>query len=398
MERKKYLVLGFLMIAFLMWVSIIFLGSSKYVDESDHIRQIHRFMKGNYHTMSTITTIPGYHIVIATVARIFGDPAPEQIRLISFVFSLISIWIFYLLVKKLNIQDPFIRTLQYVFFPISFLFFPLLYTDIFSLLLILVTFYFALSKRYTISALFSLFALAVRQNNIIWIVFLWFYTYILENGFSFSLKKIFAHIRNGAGYIVAGIIFLLFVWFNNGVAFGDQERHQVGFYMGNIYFFFVIFGVLFLPITLSSLSKINRIFLKRRIIPGILVGLVIASLFLIFPPEIHTYNLKMNFLRNIILSFGYHQYVWVYAFAILFGCLSLSLMTFEKEFLLFFPFIVTYLVPSLLIEQRYLIIPMVLMLLFRKETNLKVEYANMIYFLLLSLGLVYMLLKIEIFF
>lgn len=397
-KKNEYWVLGFLLVALLMWVSIIFLGSSKYVDESDHIRQIHRFMNGNYHVMSSITTVPGYHAVIAIVASMFGNPSPEQIRLISLVFSLLSIRIFYLSAKKLGAKDPYTRTLQYVFLPVSFVYFPLLYTDIFSLLLILAVLYFALSKRYTVSALFSLAALAVRQNNVVWIAFFWFYTYILENGFSFSLKKISTHIRDGAGYIVAGVLFLVFVWLNNGVAFGDQERHQVGFYMGNIYFFLVVLGVLFLPITISSLRKIDRIFFKQHIVPGMIIGIVLVSLFLIFPPGIHQYNLKLKFLRNIILSFGYHQYVWAYALAIFSGCLTLSLMTFERKSLILFPFVIAYLAPSFLVEQRYLIIPLVLILLFRKETNRRVEYANMIYFLLLSSGLIYMLLKIEIFF
>lgn len=396
--KREYWMFGFLLLAVLMWLGIALLGSDKYFDEKDHARQISRFMRGNYSVRADITTIPGYHLVIATVADVFYKPSIQQIRLISFAFSLISIWVFFLLAKKFNAEDPYTRTLQFVFLPISFFYFPILYTDIFSLLLLLTAFYFALSKKYTLSSLFSLASLTVRQNNIVWIAFFFIYTYISENGFSFSLKKLSDHIRNGFGYIVTGILFLVFVWFNNGVAFGDQVNHQVGFYTGNLYFFLTIVGVLFLPSTIVSLMRMDRTFFKKQVIFGVISGFILACLFLFFPPEIHEYNLKMRFLRNIILSFAYHQYIWVYACAIFFGCLTFGLMKFKKQMLILFPFTIAYLAPSLLVEQRYLIVPLVFILLFRKETSPKTEYINMLYFLSLSAGLVYMLLKLEIFF
>lgn len=398
MKKKKYLMFGFLALAIIMWVSIVFFGSSRYADENVHIRQIHRFMKGNYYVMSGMTTIPGYHVVIATIASAFPPLSSQEIRLISLAVSLISVWVFYLLAKKLDAKDPYVKTLQYLFLPISFLYFPLIYTDIFSLLLVLIAFYFALSKKYSISAFFSLAAMTVRQNNIIWVIFFWIYTYISENGFSFSRKKLFTHLRSGIGYIIVTLLFFVFVWFNNGIAFGDQVKHQVGFYMGNIYFFLVALGVLFLPITITSLSRMNRVLLKKQVVWGVIIGFILAFCFFFFRSELHEYNLKLNFLRNIILFSAYHQYAIAYAFAIFFGCLTLSLMTFDKKSSILIPFIIACLLPSFLIEQRYAIIPLVFLLLFRKETSPKVEYINMIYFLFLSSGLVYMLLEIRMFF
>ncbi len=397
-KRKKQWVLGsFLLLAIIMWVGVIFLGDDKYADEGVHTHQINRFMKGNYSVLSKLTTIPGYHMVIASVARLFGHPGVAAVRLISLSVSLVSIWVFYLLAKKLQVGDPHIKTLQYIFLPISFFIFPLIYTDIFSLLLILAAFYFALSRRYSISALFSLAALAVRQTNIVWVAFFWVYTYVLENGFSFSFKKIVGHIRSGAGYIAVAVIFLMFVWFNNGVSIGDRERQQVGLYMGNIYFFLVLAGILFLPVTVSSIRKIDLAIFKKRILPGLIIGAAVAGWFLFFPPLVHESNINIKFLRNIILSFAYHRYIWLYALAIFFGCLTFFMMEFKKRSFLLIPFSIACLVPSLLVEQRYMIVPMVFILLFRKEMSPRTEYVNAFYFLLISFGLVYMLLKTGIF-
>jgi alpha-1,2-glucosyltransferase len=397
--RTDYRIFGFfLLLALLLWGGILLFGDNKYADESDHIRQIHRFMKGNYQVLPNLTTVPGYHAVIAALAAPFGDPAPKQIRLISLALSLLSIGMFYALAKKLRVENPQTRTLQFVFLPISFLYFPLLYTDIFSLLLILVAFSFVLSGRYALSAIVSLAAVAVRQNNIIWVAFFWAYAYVAENGFSFSPKKICDHVRRGAGYVAVAAVFLLFVWINGGVAIGDQESHRFGFYMGNLYFFLAVVGVLFLPLSLASFRTMERARLKKRVLLGVMVGMVAAGLFLLVPPEVHEYNLKLKFLRNIVLSFAYHEYAWAYALAILFGSMTLSLMRFGKESLSLFPFVVVSLLPSLLVEQRYLIIPLVFILLFRKGAHPMGEYATVAYFLLLSSGLTYLLLEGGIFF
>jgi len=394
-HKKRWGFSFFLLVAVSSWVGMIFLGNGSYADESDHLRQIHRFMKGNYDVLSQLTTVPGYHLVVAFFADFFHHLNSRQIRLISLVLALFSIPIFYLTAKKLEAREPLLKTLQYVFLPIAFVYFPLVYTDIFSLLWVLLAFYFALNKKYSWSAFFSFISLLARQNNIIWVAFFWVYTYVLENGFVVSREKIISHLKRGIGYVITAVLFLFFVWINQGVSIGDRERQQVGFYMGNVYFFLALVGVLFWPVFLVGLRKIR---FDKRIAWGVGSGLILAGLFLFFPPPVHEYNMKMKFLRNIILSFVYHQYVWAYAAAIFVGCVSLVFMKLEKTALLILPFAAAALVPSLLVEQRYAIIPMVFILLFRKEVSFKVESALVLYFLLISSGLAYMLLRVGIFF
>lgn len=398
--KNKYWANGFfLTVAIMLWLSIISFGSSKYADEGDHARLIHRLVNGNYKMLSSITTIPGYHVVIATIASLTGGTSTGQMRLISLILSLLSIGAFYLVAGKLDAAaDVPPKILQYVFFPISFLYFPLIYTDIFSLLLVLLAFYFALSRKYQWSSIFSLLALAVRQTNIIWVFFLWTYTYVAENGFSFSPKKIYAHMRKSPGYAVVVALFMIFIWLNKGVAVGDREMQQVGFYMGNIYFFLALVGILFLPATLFSIMKDWRVIFKKNVVFGAAIGMLLAVLFVVFRPVLHEYNFKPGFLRDIILLLAYHRFVWIYAGVIFLGCLTLALMKFRKMSFLIFPFAFASLIPSMLVEQRYFIIPLVFILLFRKELGTKIEYINALYFILLSSGLTYMVLKIGIFF
>ena len=398
-NKNSCLFMIFLLIALIVWVSVIFLGNNTYADGSAHIRQIHRFIKGNYHLMSQITTIPGYHITVAFIASFFHHLNARQIHLISLALSLITIPIFYLIAKKFQAKNSLLKTLQYIFFPLTFFYFPLLYTDIFSLLIVLIAFYFVLSKRYWLSSLFSFLSLLVRQTNIVWVVFFWVYTYILENKFKLSLNLIFSHLRRGIGYVITSILFFLFVLINHGVSIGDRVNQQIGFYMGNIYFFLFLSGLLFLPIIIGTyFKKPTKFIFKKNIIWGIIIGLILVLLFIFSPLKIHKYNLKMSFLRNIILSFAYHKYAWAYAGSIFIGTVTLALMKFKENSFILFPFIFICLAPSLLVEQRYTIIPMVFILLFREELDFKSEFIIMLYFFLFSIGLEYMLLYLEIFF
>lgn len=304
----------------------------------------------------------------------------------------------YCISKKLNSKHPLIKTIQSAFLPISFLYFPLVYTDIFSLALVLLALYFVLNNRYKWSAIFSLASILVRQNNIIWVALIWVYAYLSIYGFSFSLKNIKVHLRRTIGHMIVFIIFAIFVLVNGSVALGDKNNHQVGFYLGNSYFFLATVGVLFFPILLAHIRKIDLSKIKSFLLYGVGVGIVIAGSFVFIQPEIHHGNNKLSMLRNIFLQAGYHKYMWVYVGAIFVGYITLFLMNFKKKRMIFLPFIFMSLVPSFLVEQRYYIIPLFLLLLFREESGKKAELALTSYFIILSLALMGMIFYTGLFF
>ena len=73
-------------------------------------------------------------------------------------------------------------------------------------------------------------------------------------------------------------------------------------------------------------------------------------------------------------------------------------MKIQGRFIALLPIIVLSLIPSFLIEQRYFIVPLVFLLLFRTESTKHTERALTVFFLSLSLSLVYMLLRMDLFF
>lgn len=378
---KNWLEVIFLLTACVVWLFVVFAVPNAHVDEKVHSRQIHHFLIGKYAILSNLTTIPGYHVVMAFLAKLTGLDDLQGLRLMSLILCSVSIFIFFLIAKEFQAENPLLKTVQFAFFPLSFVYFPLLYTDIFSLLLLLTAFYFSIKKKYWLAALFSLFSLLVRQNNIVWIIFFWMYSYIQENQYMITFDKIIFYCRRTAGYIIVFMAFILFLIINHGVAVGDKVMQQAGFYRGNLYFFLVVAGILFWPTFFTNTKK--YLFKKSSII-GFSVGFAIALSFVFFIPELHKYNLKIYFLKNLLLFLAYQKYVWLYASMILLGYLAIFQMKLEKKSYILFPFIVAELIPPMFMDERYYIVPFVFILLFRKELSKKAEMFLIFYFILLS--------------
>lgn len=382
---KPFFILSF---AILLWMLILFFGLRAHFDENCHYKQIRRIANEKFEMVDNLTTLPGYHITLGLISNIFLDISIKKVRFLSFLISLSSLFLFFLVAKKMGAKKPLEKTFQFAFLPISFIYFPIIYTDIFSATLILLSLFLIIQKKFFLAGLFSLFSIATRQNNIVWHIFLMFYSiWTIYQDKGLTLKELFLYFKKNAVFLGGIAYFIFFVWLNDGIAIGDKANHQFGFYMGNIYFFLALSAIIFLPILLFQFFKIKRNDLKRIFIGG-LFGIIIITLFLNNVPPLHTYNFDSRFLRNNSLLFFYNNHLWFYSILIFFGTLTLSLIKLKKFFYLIYPFSILYLIPSWLIEQRYTIIPFILILLFRekKEDN-KMETFLLVWFMILSLAL-----------
>ncbi len=401
-NHKRTVFIALLIAVFSIWMSIISLGDKTFIDEGTHVRQVQRYTKDNYAILGDLTTIPGYHITVAFVSSIAfpweKQPSLREVRLTSLAFASLSLIVFFLISSRLHLGDPYRRTLQYAVFPITFLYFPLVYTDIFSLLLLLTAFLFALSKRYRISAFVSFLSILVRQDAIVWVTFLWLYTFITEYGSDFSVASVLAHLKKTFGYVMIATVFLVFVWQNGGIALGDQEHHVFGLYPGNIYFFLAMTGLLFMPVTVTTLKNILSVTKNRILLSVLSISLLVGLSFFLLHPALHVYNLDMHFLRNRALGVAYGDFGWLYILLIALGGVTLWSMRLKGDRLLIVPFAIASLLPSLLIEQRYAIVPLIFLLLFREEGSDRAERFLVLYWLAMSLGLTFMLLRLDLFF
>ena len=393
-HSKLYAAIIFLVILFILALSFIYIRDKGIMgDEGSYYNQAQDFMKRNFKLNHDFSTLPGYPAFLAVWGSIFSVTSIAGMRMFNLILSVFSIFVFLLLTKKVNGELSLVRTIQYCFFPIIFPFFFLIYTDIFSLLLVLFAFYLLLKKKYDLAGIISILSIFVRQNNIIWLLFMCAYIYYENYKFTFNITSLKNWLKKCSVFIVGIIIFIAFIIMNKGFAVGDKGAHPAfSFHLGNVFFILFLFFFLFLPLNISNFKKIISLIRKNKKIIILILGIFLICIFSF--KNSHPYNSSdlTFFLRNRLLAyFTANTFRKVlFAMPIIYSVLSIIVTKLKrKSFYFIYPFALLYLLPSWLIEQRYYIIPFVLFMLFRKKQSKIVEYSTIILYVVSSLYLFY---------
>ncbi|MCL5798121.1 MAG: Dol-P-Glc:Glc(2)Man(9)GlcNAc(2)-PP-Dol alpha-1,2-glucosyltransferase [Patescibacteria group bacterium] len=360
---------------------------SEIIDEYYHFGQITRFLGHDFSLELGLSTLPGFHLLVAFILQLLGEKGLPWARFVTFMFNLLTIPVFYAAARKIEEKAAFVRTMQFAFLPIIFPYYPLVYTDIFSLLLVFCALFLALSKKYYLSGIVATLSIAVRQNNIIWLMFINLLTFISESGLKINVQTVRNHIKRSLTFILGALLFILFVLVNHGFATGAKSFQPVTFLnMGNLYFFLFSFSIIMLPQSLASFPKIVAFLRKEK--KSILLIFIFFLLLLLSFQNSHPWNQYTYFLRNKILvaAASSPPLKLLYFIPIVYGFIMFFIVRLQKkEYYLLYPFIILYLLPSWLVEVRYLFIPFAMYLLFRKRLSDRVEKVTAAYFFTLSI-------------
>ena len=339
------------------------------VDEGPHYRQIDRYVAGNYATGSeTVAQAGGFHATAMIFARLTGNSAKEDIRLFVLLISGATMLLFWSLVRSFQPQVSTMRTLQFVFFPLLFPFWFLIYTDVYALMWLLLAILALTRDRVHVSGILMIVSVLVRQTYIVWLVLLGLWTVTVAA----PLRQL---ATRGTSFGIGAGLFLLFVMANGGIAVGDRESNpDFVFHTENLLFMLLCFFVMFLPLILSTLPQI------ARLRPALLVGVLLSSVVLFFGTfrvDHHSNNLGLDYyLRNALLeamtaSTGAGV---VTSVAMALAVLSLCVIRLRQPVqYLIYPFAALSVMPSWLIEQRYYLPAFALFMLFRESASPRVE-------------------------
>lgn len=356
-------------------------------DELEHYAQLLRFIEGDWSQQPTLTTIPGYHALIAALAMVTGWSSINAARFFTLLFSLCAVGVFYLLAKE--IRGPFAatRSLQFAFMPLLFPFFLLMYTDSTSILCILSMMYFTLRGRYQLGGLAGLVSCLIRQNNVVWVMFMLLLSYVDEHGWTWPCWRDWRSLLGRYWlFLLTGLLFAVFVAVNGGVSIGDAEAHPLSrIYVTNIFFLLFLTFFLFLPALWARRREMRTLLQQRETWP------VVAALFFAywfgFTAD-HPYNVNYGdyFLRNAILIFftssGFLKILFFIPVAL--AALWLWVAPLRRNWWLLYPFTVLVLLPAWLIEQRYYLIPLSFFLLAREPESAAVEYVQLGLFVIMT--------------
>jgi alpha-1,2-glucosyltransferase len=394
-KRKSFTFFALTAYIVILAATFIFLQKTDLlVDEYDHHIQIVKIVNHDFTPNNRLTMLQGYHYTMAACAIAAGNVSREWVRFFSLIFSFITVVLFFIFAGFINDKWQVAKTGQYAVFPITFPFFFLIYTDIFSLLFVLLAFYLAVRKRYLLSGIAVITSMLARQNNIIWLVLLFFIICYEEYGFRFNRSVITDMLKKTWIYLIGIALFIGFVIINKGIAVGDIDKHPAFvFHSGNIFFALFVFFILFLPLNISNAGKIIRL-IKRQSLFIIPTAVAVFLLYWFTYTVDHPYNLTgiEYFVRNKILMYSVISPMMKLLFfvPILYSLLSIAVTPLlKKSFYFLYPFTAILLCFTWMIEQRYYIIPFVIFLLVKKEENRLVEYFTMGYYAILSLFWVY---------
>jgi alpha-1,2-glucosyltransferase len=376
---------GFVVVATTAFVA--FHDNPLHVDERVHYPQIVIFARGYTRLDPRLTMVPGYHALLGSMAWAVDAFSVRTIRFFNFIVGLAAVAAFYFSAKARQARDPMVSTLQFAFLPIAFPLFFLIYTDITSLLFVLLMVLSAAHKRPRQAGLFGLISCLIRQTNVVWVAFVLIWSYVEENGWTWAPVK--QTLGKYWVFLLTGALFVAFLVANRGVAIGDAGAHPAtSLHLGNVFFLLFLSFFLFVPF---FAARHREALSPLRAWPGWFgLGVLFVTFWLGFSVD-HPYNTQLAepFLRNDVLTF--FSSTWLSRLLLFvpvaLAVLSLRTVRLRRHWWLLYPFTILFLLPAWLIEQRYYLIPLSLLLLAREPISDLVERVQVGWFFVMSIAL-----------
>jgi alpha-1,2-glucosyltransferase len=375
----------------LFWAILIaiFVGCALYAaqgelrgDEYVHFEQVLRFVRGDYRILGdALTTIPGYHLLIAAGMRALGTESLGAARILSGFALALATLAFYRLRRDAQSCGDLLVTAQFLALPILLPFAFLVYTDTLSLAFVLWAAWAAGRQRHWFAATFLVAAMAVRQNNVLWIA-LFTLPLLMQAWQRRSAQEVVPLFLSLLPYGIAGLAFVAYWLWNGSVSLSPLQagmHPDFSLHAGNLVYFCFLAGILFALPAAEAWGRYWSDVRARPILLLVPLGLAIVY-WLAFKVD-HPYNLGQPVaLRNWLLYFTLQSWVWRATFGAVavFGAVGLlwqRWLTPTARGL--WPLTIVFLSMSWLIEQRYCLIPFALLLAWRKPSSWRCEWITL---------------------
>jgi alpha-1,2-glucosyltransferase len=370
----------------------ILLASRPFIhDERLHWRQIALFLNGRF--VNYLPMIAGYHAVVAGFARLTGLTSPVAVRLFNLVLGMLSIFVFY---RAAHILDPGTavrRAGLYYLIPILFPLFFLLYTEALSVLLILLAVWAYLRGRALLAGLMASVSILARQNNVVWLALLFVMTYYDQHGFRVNVRHLGSHLRECWTYLIGAVGFVVFVIVNRGVSIDASpepfemmtRQAQFAVHAENLFFSLVVIFAIWMPLLLARSVRLVTI---RRPSRWLLLTVILAgALYMAFFAPNHPWNVRLPILGNTLLAFAQQspaRKLLLFIPMAIAICWLWTTPLARRSMYFLYVFWAVSLLPVWLVQPRYYVTPLVLLLLFRSREEPRIERATLAYDLVLS--------------
>ena len=385
------------------------------VDEIFHIKQSIVYSKHYYKFyLKGLTTFPGPFLItgffykilglsknienLKTILRISDDKLSPFVfygRMIILIYFIFNSYLYSKFESKTTIFFM-ILTLM----PVQFYFHLVLYTENFSILFFTLFLYYSIyyksNKLFIISLILDILTVLMRQTNIAFINFIPL-TRGLELLFSLTkeenrnikefIKKAFNILIDNFDIFISDILFIGFVYYNEGFVLGDKSHHVAHINLNYIHHLLLHILMLFPLLNISIFNTIKKFFSenKKKIIIRFIIIFIILFKILNYCNSKkvgHLFNMNKRHFRKFYYTKYYritkYKYISMYYLTFIF-----SFIFANNEGLLCEPSIISWficscltIIPENFVTMRYIMPCIILLCLVLNDLNNKGKYEN----------------------
>ncbi|XP_076759512.1 alpha-1,2-glucosyltransferase Alg10 [Xylocopa sonorina] len=385
-----------------------------FIDEVFHISQTLQYCAGNFSQWDPkITTLPGLYIIATLILSPLNLCNIFYMRCINLLGTFLNLYLAHNILKQISISYwkqrwsswiKLIVSCNITLFPPLFFWHFLYYTDVASINAVLLMLLLHSHRKWELASFIGLLSVLIRQTNIIWVAFIFVeYTFdLLEQKMSKSIsnkeycsvaylkliwKKIVEETYHGwksfaifiiqlcirlIPYVTVCILFVIFVIWNKGIVVGDKTAHIPTIHVPQLFYFSIFLFCFSWPYMIVYWKDYFKFVSKHRMLAS--CSLLLITIIIHFNTQVHPYMLADN--RHYIF------YIWnrfmgkyrlfkyllapVYSFTLYTQFRGIEHLRFTTQ-INYISMVCLVLIPQLLIEPRYFIIPYVLYRFFIKK-------------------------------
>jgi alpha-1,2-glucosyltransferase len=367
---------------------IVFGSSQQLVDERFHVAQETLFFHAHWRFVPELTTIPGYHLLLAGVMRLLGTNELGITRVVHAILCLTAVVGFFALRRRLWPGTETIASAQFLCLPLMATLFFVIYTDVPAVSLLLWATWAAIAGRTFICALLLCLLVLVRQHEFLWSVFLIAIVARPASGWSEFPQQWRTRFTLVFPLICPIALFLAYWGWNGTISLSQTQalvHPDLTFHTGNVLVGVLMIGLL-LPV--QAAKGIGSFARQVSIKPWLLLAPVCGFLAFLFALQIdHPYNGA--------IAVYLHQWMPTRLSAAL--IVAAALCYFPRVKLIpagaGLPLVIVsaiFLTASWLVEPRYLIAPISLWLAMRQHEQTWIELVTLVYWLVLAAMMIFL--------
>lgn len=358
-------------------------------DEVTHYSQIWLFVQGQWRVLPELTTLPGYHLVVAAILDACGAVSLQDARLASAAFGLCAAAGFHALRARLWPGTQALATAQLLALPILAPLLFIAYTDVLALALLLWATWASVARRHWLAAALLLGMVMVRQHWVLWSGLLALLA-LRDQDLRSALRDWRTSLAEVAPYLLPVLAFVAF-WIGNGsisLSPSQSALHpDLSLHTGNVLLALVVVALL-LPLQVAQqLAAAWPLARARPLLLAWPLFVFVAFWFGFGADNPYNSALPGYYLHN-RLSQAINGMPWMRAAAALLAALAaVGLATIRLRPRLghwLLPFAAAFLAASWLVELRYVMVPLVLWLALREHAPRRLEWATLALWLLLA--------------